>query len=383
MRIVILTTDNREAHKDYGNPQPHFGPAPEALLQGLALFPEMEVHVVSCVRQPVAAPEKIAPNIFYHRLVVPKLGWMRTLYLGCVHAVRNKLREIRPDIVHGQGTERDCAISAVLSGFPNVLTIHGNMRAIAAVYRARAGSFHWLAARLETFALRRTAGVFCNSTYTASQVKPVAARTWLVANALRQVFFVPPVLRTEKRMPGLLNVGTVTPYKRQREILALAGNLWRRGEKFELHFAGKREERTGYGAAFARELAAAERAGYARHLGMLPADKLISVMDGASALIHAPTEEAFGLVVAEALARDLKFFGSAVGGVSDIAGGVDGAELFAPQDWAVMENAIAGWMAAGCPRPAAAAAVMRARYHPQVIARRHLEIYREVLGQAS
>ena len=63
--------------------------------------------------------------------MVPKIGWMRTLFQGCVRATRKKIREIQPDIVHGQGTEADCAMSAVFSGFPNVLTLHGNMRAVA------------------------------------------------------------------------------------------------------------------------------------------------------------------------------------------------------------------------------------------------------------
>jgi len=106
-------------------------------------------------------------------------------------------------------------------------------------------------------------------------------------------------------------------------------------------------------------------------------------MDAAAGLIHVPTEEAFGLVVAEALARNLKFFGSATGGVVDIATGVDGAELFAPQDWTGLETDIAHWLAAGCPRPVAAANTMRGLYHPRVIAQRHLEIYREVLGTSS
>jgi glycosyltransferase involved in cell wall biosynthesis len=103
-------------------------------------------------------------------------------------------------------------------------------------------------------------------------------------------------------------------------------------------------------------------------------------MDSASALVHAPVEEAFGLAVAEALARNLKFFGSRTGGVPDIADGVEGAELFAAEDWAALENSIVRWIEAGCPRPAEAAAVMRQRYHPRVIAQRHLEIYREVLN---
>ena len=92
----------------------------------------------------MVSPEKLAPNIFFHSLYVPKLGWLRTAYQGCIRAVRKKLRELRPNIVHGQGTERDCAISAVFSGFPNVLTIHGNLRLIAKVTQARRFSFPWL-----------------------------------------------------------------------------------------------------------------------------------------------------------------------------------------------------------------------------------------------
>jgi len=83
--------------------------------------------------------------------------------------------------------------------------------------------------------------------------------------------------------------------------------------------------------------------------------------------------------VAEALARNLKFFGLATGGVVDIASGVEGAELVAPQDWAALEMAVARWLAEGYPRPVLAAGMMRERYHPLVIARRHLEIYREVI----
>jgi hypothetical protein len=115
VKIAILTADSREHFHDYENPAPYFGTAPEALLQGFAKMPEVEIHVVSCVRQPVNSPQKIAPNIFYHSLHVPKIGWMRTLYQGCIRATRKKLHEIQPDIVHGQGTEHNNALGAVYS----------------------------------------------------------------------------------------------------------------------------------------------------------------------------------------------------------------------------------------------------------------------------
>jgi glycosyltransferase involved in cell wall biosynthesis len=380
MKIALLTTDNREHDRDYSTPEPRFGTAPTALLQGFARLPETEIHVISCTQQPLQSPEKIAPNIFYHSLLVPKLGWMRTLYQGCIRATRKKLREIRPDIVHGQGTERDCAVSAVFSGFPNVLTIHGNMKGVAEFYRSRIGSFQWLAAKLETPALGKTGGVLCNSAYTEKLVAPRARRVWRVPNAIRQVFFEPPPRLARGALPILLNVGAVEPRKRQVEILALARRLWQRGLGFELQFAGVTAARTAYGAEFLRQLAAAEKDGYARHLGLLSTNELIAVFDRASALVHFPGEEAFGLVVAEALARNLKFFGAAVGGIVDITTGVEGAELFSETDWPGLENTVAQWLLADCPRPRGAATVMHQRYAPEIIARRHLEIYREVLG---
>jgi glycosyltransferase involved in cell wall biosynthesis len=381
MRVAILTTDLRESFKTYAAREPRMGIAPEALLQGFEKLPEVEVHVLSCLQQPVSAPENLIGNIRYHSLHVPKIGWLRTGYQGCIRAVRKKLRELQPDLVHGQGTERDCAISAAFSGFPNLVTVHGNMKAIASFYRARPGSFFWLAARLETFTLRKTGGVFCNSAYTESLVAPRAQRVWRVANAVRDAFFKPAPAPARGAWPTLLNVGVLEPRKRQTEILALAQRLWQRGLRFELQFAGSTETRTSYGADFMRRLAEAEKTGYARHLGSLPADEMVAAFDRASALIHFPTEESFGLVVAEALARNVKLFAASVGGIVDIANGVEGAELFPAQDWTGLENAIARWLAAGCPRPAAAGETMRLRYSPEMIARRHLEIYREFLGQ--
>jgi glycosyltransferase involved in cell wall biosynthesis len=381
MKVAILTTDNRQHYRQYDRAEPLFGPAPEALLQGLATMPEVEVHVVACIRQPVAAPKKLAPNIFFHSLVVPQLGWMRTLYQGCIRATRKKLSEIRPDLVHGQGTELDCGLGAAFSGFPNVLTIHGNMRAVAKFFHARPGnfSFFWLAARLENFTLPRTGGVFCNSAYTERLVAPRARQTWRVPNPVRQDFFNTPIPPRPPGRPVLLNVGSLLPYKHQLEVLAMARRLHTRGLQFEMQFAGELTPHTAYGREFERQLHAAQAAGFARHLGSLSTAQLIAAMDAASALVHCSAEESFGLVVAEALARNRKFFGAATGGVVDIAAGVEGAELFPEGDFTALEEGIARWLKAEAPLPQRAADTMCQRYHPEVIARRHVEIYREVI----
>jgi glycosyltransferase involved in cell wall biosynthesis len=383
LTVAILTTDKREPDKDYANPVPGFGTAPEALLQGMALLPDVEVHIVCCLQQPVRSPEKIAPNIWYHGLHVPKLGWLRTFYQGCIRAVRRKLKEIQPDIVHGQGTERDCSVTAVLSGFRNVVTIHGNMTSMAKIASARFGTYHWWAAWLEDFALQRTAGVFCNSEYTERLVRPRTRRTWRVPNAVRPQFLIPSAETHRPAQCTLVNVGVIAPHKRQLELLDVAQQLHQQGQTFEFQFVGRDDPGTTYTTAFLEKIKPMEAAGYARYIGLKSTSELIDCLDRSAALVHFPSEEAFGLVVAEALARNLKLFGARLGGIPDIADGTPNAELFGPEDWSGLTAAIARWIRNGFPRSPGAAETMRARYHPDVIAHRHLEIYREVLSSAS
>jgi hypothetical protein len=106
MKIAIVSTDNREHFKTYDWREPDIPTPQAALLDGFAALPDIEVHIISCLQQPVLSPEKLADNIWFHSLHVPKTGWMRTLYQGCVRAVRKKLKEIQPDIVHGQGDRK-------------------------------------------------------------------------------------------------------------------------------------------------------------------------------------------------------------------------------------------------------------------------------------
>lgn len=381
IRVAILTTDNREHWRKYDGQDPLFGPAIEAALTGLAKISELEVHVVTCTQRAMRSPEKLAENMWFHSLLVPKIGWLRTGYQGCIRAVRRRLRELQPDIVHGQGTERECALAAIFSGFPNVVTIHGNMSEVAKAMGAPIGRYYWLASLLERFALPRTLGVFCNSAYTESVVAPRARRTWRVPNAVRQEFFAPlPPLPQIPAVPKLLNIGVISPYKRQVELLDLAEGLHRAGHRFEMQFIGAADPKTTYAAEFRNRVQAAEKAGFARYLGTQPLPELMVSLDTASALIHTPAEEAFGLVVAEALARNLKIFGAKVGGVIDIGAGVEGVELF-PLDASVeLGTAIGKWIQSDCPRPTSAATEMKARYHPEVIARRHAEIYQEICG---
>jgi glycosyltransferase involved in cell wall biosynthesis len=380
MRIVILTTDNREPHKDYGNPLPHFGTAPAALLQGLAMFPDIEVHVVACIRQPVQSPEKIAPNTFFHSLVVPKTGWMKTLFQGCVRAARKKIRDIRPDIVHGQGTEADCSLSAIFSGFPNVLTLHGNMRLIAALNQEKPLSYNWIAARLEGFVLPRTNGVVCITNYTRNAVQSLAPRTWVVPNGVDKSFFDAQAAPDESAPPVGLCVGTICPRKNQNDFIRALDPLAKERE-FKIIFAS--EPATGpYGEEFQRLVR--ERP-WCEHVGFLNRQELRTRLAGATFVVLPTREDNCPMVVLEGMAAGVPVVASKVGGVPDLF--VDGktgvfCDPERPESFreGVEKLLVNRFWARELAENARAEAL--GRFHPQVVARRHLEIYREVIAGA-
>jgi len=212
MRIAILTTDSREHFGEYGNPRPYFGTAPQGLLAGFhkilksgnseTLKTEFRIQnpkskIPGTGQKSTLSPAPSDPctprkswrrTIWSHSLHVPKWGWLRTGYLECILAVRKKLREIGPDIVHAQGTERDCAISAVFSPFPKVLTIHGNLRLIKKTVGFRPFSALWFQSFLEAFVVPKFNGIICITNYTKTAVEHEAKRTWVVPNAVDPSF---------------------------------------------------------------------------------------------------------------------------------------------------------------------------------------------------
>jgi glycosyltransferase involved in cell wall biosynthesis len=377
MRIAFLTTDQRESIRGCNEPQPRIGHAPGALLQGFDGLDGAEVHIVSCLKEPLPSVKAIAPNIFYHGVAVPKIGWLRTGYQGCIRAVRKKLREIQPDIVHGQGSERDCAISAAFSGFPNVITIHGNMRSIARVNHSRPFSFLWLAARLEGFVLPRTDGVVCITNYTRNLVKNLARRTWVLPNAVDKGYFGVEAVPDKSAPPVGLCVGTIYPLKNQNAFIRALDPLAKE-KQFKIIFAGE-VARNDYGEKFQQLVRDRQ---WCQHIGFLSREQLRTQLATASFVVLPTLEDNCPMVVLEAMAAGVPVLASKVGGVPDLIepekNGLfcdpsrpesfrEGVErILADRQWTQQ-------LAAN-----AQAEALR-RFHPRVIAEQHLEIYRDVL----
>ena len=377
MKVAWITSDDRETWRRYDLREPVFGTAPAAVLQGLATIPDLEVHVLSCIQKPVQSPEKLASNIWFHSLRVPKLGWLRSGYFGCIRAVRKKLRALGPDVVHAQGTERDCAISGVFSGFPHLLTIHGNARRLAALHHARPLSFGWLAARLEGFVLPRTDGILCITHHTLELVRRDARRTWVVPNAVDGRFFdlvAAPSLET-----NLLCVGTVCSHKNQNQLIRALDPI-ANTRRFNLVFLGGVNRNEPYGREFLDLVA---QRPWCRFPGFADRATIEATLQTATMLVLPSLEDNCPMVVLEAMAAGVPVVAAKIGGLPDLIE-EDVTGLFCdPNEPASIREAVVRLL----DRPdwarhlaSQAKARARLRFHPEVIARRHVEIYREILA---
>jgi glycosyltransferase involved in cell wall biosynthesis len=377
MKIVQLTTDNRNQYGHTTLPEPYFGTAPTGLLDGFAGMPGVEVQVVSCASVKMETPDKLADNLWFHQPLVSKIGWGRTLFQGCVRAVRGLMDEIQPDIVHGQGTERDCALAAVLSGYPNVLTIHGNMRVHSARPENRKNVYYKMAAMLETFSLRRSGGVVAISRYTENLVKGLTPRTWLLPNAVDRRFF--EVQPTQLESPRILFVGSLDPRKNPLGLLQACAPMLRAG-RCTLALAGQFHAESAYGKEVVELI---ESLPGISLLGFLDRDALASEFSRSTLLVLPTFEDNCPMVVLEAMAAGIPVAASRVGGVPDLIDHEYDGLMFdphAPGDVSQCIERLVTDLGLRASLGAHGRAKALAKFHPRIIAEKHLEIYQEVLG---
>jgi glycosyltransferase involved in cell wall biosynthesis len=367
---------------------PVFGASPEALFEGFSrtLISDSDwcVDILTCTKESPGIWERKNPNLKVTAIQIPRTQFLRKAYYGPLKAVLQRFYRHKPSIVHAQGTESWCAWVGAHCPFPKVLTLHGNVSLVNQAGPMKPYGY-WLAQEfLESLSLPKYDRVFCNSVYSRRGVSVNARQTTLMPNPVRLEFFTPlPTFVANGPVPVILNIGVIQERKRQVELCRAAIRLHRRGFRFLLRFLGSCGEGPGYSNEFRTVLREAQEIGCAEYGGRRSASELVREMDHAAAIVHFPKEEAFGLVVAEALARNLKIFAADVGGIPDIVQGAPGAELFPPESWNGLMEGIGAWLRGGAVRPTGGAELAGQRFHPEVIAKAHLAVYREVLLESA
>ena len=333
--------------------------------------------MVSCSHVASPAPEKLAPNIHFHQLVIGDKGWGKSLFLGCALKARKLISKINPDMVHAQGTERDCAMSAVLSGYPNVITLHGNMRVHSARPENRRNGYYRMAAILEGFCLRRTDGVVAISTYTRELVDNLARKTWLLPNAVDKRFF--EIVPQPQAVPRLLVVGSIDERKNPVGLIEACRGMLEAG-KCTISFAGQGNPDSPYVKRFEELVRTVPGLNL---LGFLDREELAAHFARSSLIVLPTFEDNCPMVVLEGMAAGLPVAASAVGGVPDLIENEVTGLLFDPTAPGGMKAALERLVDDPALRDRLAKAGRSSalsRFHPEEIARKHLEIYAEVLS---
>lgn len=394
IKIAFITPDKRDHDRNYSNLAPEFGTAPTSLLNGLSMFSDApqapEIHVISCTQRWLQAPEKLAPNIWFHSLHVPKAGWLRSGYLGCASAVGKKLREIHPDLVHAQGTERDCAISAILSPYPKILTIHGNLRLIKKQVGFRPFTAMWLQSYLEGLVVPRFDGVICITNYTRKAVEHEVPKTWVVPNAVDPSFLAlgqqrfsdncsrPSTLNSRPPSPVILCVANVDQRKNQNAFMRALDPLISE-ITFEVRFFGACGDNE-YCQEFKKLV---NERPWCRYGGMIGRSELANQFEEADLLVLPTHEDNCPMVVLEAMAAGVPVIASRVGGIPDLIDGTTTGLFCVPNDPESLRSGVRRLLKDHLLAESLATSARREamqRFDPLVIARQHLEIYREVLN---
>jgi len=195
-----------------------FGPSQHATswlveLPGeFAKLRDLEMHWITLrddVGEPVVFP---AQGGIFHVLPTTRSGRASSWYRDDLQTLRCCLAEIRPQVVHGWGTEDVYALAAVTSGYPHLISMQG----ILSYYclRNRMKPRDYFQALLELWCLRKAERVSVESEWGRRILRK---RRWqgpidLVEYGVRHSFFEVP-WRPDPERPAAVFIGSIHPRK--------------------------------------------------------------------------------------------------------------------------------------------------------------------------
>ena len=430
--ICLVIPDSNEisgaSNKNLGQGSPFFHPAFHTLLAGLKAQDDFVFEIAYGKRNSLPGEDRWDGCLHYkpvpyQPMPIPGMGGG---YLGRTLALLRHIRHSKPVLVHGQGTEREAGLVAALSGFPSILTLHGNFRELSKTIQAKPLSYYWLAAMVESFCIPRVTAVHCLSGHAKRSVTGKARQTWIIPNAVDPRFFQVSDLRSQASglipappsvspmrgndsdcLPGpsprprvqplgatahvsglspqvsgfpILCVGAITEWKNPTLLIEAGDRIRSSIPDLQIHFVGSINKAHHYGANF---MDLVRQRPWCHHHAHCSSEELIIFYQKAACCVVPSIQDNCPTVVLESMACGIPCIGSSAGGIPDL-----------------IENEVTGWLFDSGDAdqlaekllllhrsPAMSDAVAaRAREHvkthhsAEAIATAHLEMYRSLIG---
>lgn len=293
--------------------------------------------------------------------------------------VNEFVRRIEPDIVHFQGT----TFLAAGHETRNVLTIHGIAEKDAA-WDPRWGALRWLKCLVlrltEDYGRRRAPHVILISDYVGTVLPDNERRKiWRIDNPIADSFFEIDWAAEPGR---IFCCSTITPRKNILGLIEAFGRVARREPQSQLRVAGSAEPE--YLRACKEKVERAGLRSNVRFLGNLSVKDVQGELSKANCFALPSFQETAPLSIAEAMAVGVPVVASAVGGIPDMVEHGSTGFLADPHDSRAIGEGLAriisdDRLARSMSRRAKIAS--RERCMASVVARRTVEVYREILGR--
>ncbi len=315
MVVVDANDASGLSHADASRISPVLHPAVGNLIEGLRKRDDLIVEVIYGKRNIAAGERRTEQNIRY--LPVPyrtlPIRGIGSAFFCRTAALLRHLAHSRPDLVHGQGTERESGLVAALCGRPSVVTLHGNFRELAKTLGAGPFSNFGLCAMMERFILPRVSVVHCISRHARLSVQDLARDTRIIPNAVADEFFA--ITPRPSDSPQIVCVSGITEWKDPLTLINAGDLLRQEFPETEIHFHGACYESHPYGRTF---LSAISSRPWCVFHGFTPVTALADAFASATCAVLPSRQENFGLALAEAMAAGVAAIGTDAGGIPEV-----------------------------------------------------------------
>jgi glycosyltransferase involved in cell wall biosynthesis len=212
----------------------------ENLANELAKINNIELHIVAGVSPRLRNTKNYFKknNIHFHFFKTSGRFSPYMFYLYEVIKVRSILKIINPEIVHGQGFEGHSGLAAILSGYPNIVTVHGVLNEIH-------GENYWdnfILKLLEKISVKLAKNIIAITPYTKNLIKKYDPKGFKkkkifdIQNAVAEEFY-----KCSPKLGNSINIlycGVFTPRKGLIDLLYALKLLEIKAYSFTLHIVG-------------------------------------------------------------------------------------------------------------------------------------------------
>lgn len=313
MRVAMLGQYPLDESRIVGGPEGVMVP----LLQGLARFSDLDVHVVTCQPKVEERLGQTASGWPLHIIKRMRLGRI-TLHIRDRANMKRTLRRIAPDVVHAQGMGLYAAAAAD-SPYPHAVTMHGIFSREAELARGLSSRLRgFMDSAFERYCVLRAKNLIAISPYVEEELARIGGfkgEIFRIENPVADAYFG---VNGEGEDGAVLYVGRVIPRKDLLTLLRALVIVRSEMPRVQLRVAGETESSPAYVEA-CRQFVEQQALGRAvQFLGSLSRDEMVEEYARCSVLALSSKQETAPVVVAEAMASARAVIATRVCGVPDM-----------------------------------------------------------------